>query len=89
MLLMDLSESEGHFDNLDSGALYSLTNPPFSLNSHCRPLPFQEPLFLGWQKVSDYFVEISALDNSSVDHMDSDENQNPLLLRYIPKTWRP
>lgn len=89
MLLKDLSESEGQFGNLDSEAVYSLANPPFSLKSHCHPLPLQEPLFLGRQKVSDYFVEISALDSSRVDNMDSDENLNPLLLRCTPKTWRP
>lgn len=89
MLLKDLSEWKGQFGNLDSETVYSLANPPFSLTSHCHPLPLQEPLFLGRQKVSDYFVEISALDSSRVDNMDSDETLNPLLLRYTPKTWRP
>lgn len=75
-------------DSLDSGAVYSLAKNPFSLSSSCHLFTTPRTLvsgFLGREKISDYFSEISAPDGSSVNKKDSDGNLSSLLLRHTPK----
>ena len=61
---------------------------PFSFNSSCHSLITPRTLvsgFLGREKISDYFSELSSPDDSSADNKDSDGTLGPLLLRHTPK----
>lgn len=53
MELMDSSESEGQFDSLETGTVYSLAKHSFSLSSPCHPFNSPGTVVPGFRKKKD------------------------------------